>query len=123
MNVILLGREGGVGKRGYREAGRGGNPALRSQGGRAGTKVDVCTDPHLQAVIHGEKRGLSFCLRALPLSAHWIEILLLLAALLPTAQAYAQTYIFIYAHIGRMFNRCVCKRMCIYIYIYVNTFP
>lgn len=61
---------------------RGGNPAQRSQGRRAGTRVDVRTDPHPWVVIHGERRGLSSCPRAPPLSARWIEILLLLAALL-----------------------------------------
>lgn len=54
--------------------GRGGNLAQRSQGRRAGTRVDVRTDPHPWAVIHGEKRGLSSCPPALMLSARWIEI-------------------------------------------------
>lgn len=57
-----------------RGGGEGRELAQRSRGRRAGNGADVRTDPRPWAVIHGEKRGLSSCLPALPLSARWIEV-------------------------------------------------
>lgn len=112
---------------GGREKGRGGEgvEGIRPWGAREEemlAPVDVCTDPRPWAVIHGEKRELRSCLLAPPLSVRWIEILLLLAALLPTAQAQTQTYIFVYAqvnYIGSITDACV--NVCICVYIYTNT--